>query len=578
MRVCVVSLNRFVHDSPARVLARSLVHVGHDVIVVAGGPGPDTHVDGAEVRFVPTRYPHRRGRAARLLRRLQPPVLRKLIFRRALAAAARATRAEIFHPSTPAAVPVAARAASGGTAFVARRPDWPPAGERDLIRVAPGSPRASVSPAGPGLPLFTPGGTEQERMPSPGRFAGARIALCYRKTDTNPGRYIEAALRRAGVTVDLYTDRVPWTRMASSVDGVVFVESPYPALEVEGRNPGFPVLFWVHHGEHRLMANIRLCERYGAHAVLLAHSWHLAHRFPVPVHRFPFAVAPELFAERGPGLAERRYDVAFVGAGLESDNRAYARRRELLAKLEAALGQERVAFRQGVSAARMAATYEQARLVVDEGGTKHLPITMRVFEALGAGCVVLTDEAPGVELLLERDRHYVAMAGDPVRQARELLGDPLRLREIATAGYEHARRHHTYDHRIDDLMAILDSVRGEAPRPEPQQPGGIAGLVHEDVEVQSVLAFGAGGLDAALPLRDVRDGGEMIGRLRAGAADAVVIGAEGTAHLVEAVLAARRFVYAETQRDEVTRIITDRLPGARFSRGDGLMRVELPEQ
>ena len=189
------------------------------------------------------------------------------------------------------------------------------AGPRALFAPAPHNPQPRVSPAGPGGPYIPPADVRDAGVPEPGRYRDLRIALCFRKTDTNPGKYLEAAMVRAGITVDLHTDEIDWNAVPTATDAVVFVEGPYPALTVMGTNPGIPVLFWVHHGEHHVATNLRLVDRYGAHAVLLAHSWHLAHRFPVPIHRFTFGLAPELVDASIP-WAERKYAVSMVGGQL----------------------------------------------------------------------------------------------------------------------------------------------------------------------------------------------------------------------------------------------------------------------
>src|SRR5690606_25211691 len=108
-----------------------------------------------------------------------------------------------------------------------------------------------------------------------GRHRGRRLGLVRRATAVTPGRYLEAALRRAGVDV-VVADRIDWALLAG-VEAVVVVESLLPPFPIVGDNPGTPVLFWAHHGEHHTAMHRRLVRRYRADAVLLAHSWHLAH-------------------------------------------------------------------------------------------------------------------------------------------------------------------------------------------------------------------------------------------------------------------------------------------------------------
>ena len=101
---------------------------------------------------------------------------------------------------------------------VARDPAWQSAGFSDLIKLAPYRSEAGQPAPGSGSSSSTPASTETGAALRPGRFAGRRLALCYRKTDTNPGRYLEAALLRAGVALEVYTDQVPWARLPSDRD------------------------------------------------------------------------------------------------------------------------------------------------------------------------------------------------------------------------------------------------------------------------------------------------------------------------------------------------------------------------
>ncbi|MFQ5555823.1 MAG: glycosyltransferase, partial [Acidimicrobiia bacterium] len=518
MRVCLVSLNRYRHDRRARTLARSLVAAGHEVVVVASGTHEDGAVDDVPVTYVPPRLPVGWGTVGKVLRRLQPLRVRTLLHRRRLARVARSTAADLFYPTTAACVPIAS-AAAGDASLVARQPQWQAAGRRDIVHLAPHRSTLSVSPSGPGLTLEV---TETGALPAPGRHGGLRIALAYRKTDSNPGRYLEAAMRRAGITVDLHTTGIDWGALPANTDGVVFVEGPYPALRIEGRKPAVPTAMWVHHGEHHLFTNLRLVERYGADAVLLAHSWHLAHRFPVPVHRFPFGVPPELIDGSIPH-DRRRYDAAMVGGQLHRRGGTYARRQQLVDDVEQALGPERVAFVSDVDAATMASIYGDARIVLNEGGTRHYPITMRVFEAVGAGAVLLTDDLPGTDVLFRRDEHYVVLEDDVATQITALLAAPDQLQQIAAAGRDHAMAAHTYDHRVDRLVAVLAGTSGTAGSDAGPESDPMAALIDADVEVQRITRIGAPELDEQLASREVWDVAQVFERLHPATMEAVAV-------------------------------------------------------
>lgn len=86
----------------------------------------------------------------------------------------------------------------------------------------------------------------------------------------------------------------------------------------------------------------------------------------------------------------------------------------------------------------------------------------RVFEAAGAGACLITDAWDGIELFLEPGREIlVARSGDEVAA---LLRDlrPQRARSIGAAARARVLAHHTYDHRADQVDALLQG-RAVAP-------------------------------------------------------------------------------------------------------------------
>lgn len=573
MRISVVSHGRFVNDPRGRALARTLSDVGHDVTIVAAGKRLSDDVDGVPIVYVPTRFPQGGGRRGRILRRLQPKIFRQWLHRRQLVQAVRATSPDTIYPVSGGAVDTATKAA-GSSATVVRDPQWSHAGMADLIDLAVTNPELSQSPAGPGGVYLTPADQRPPSRPRDGRHVGHRMALCYRKTDSNPGKYLEAALRRAGIEVDLHTDSVDFDSLHPDTNSVVFVEGPYPALSIHGTPPSIPIAFWTHHGEHHCQTNIRLAWRYHADAVLLAHSWHMAQRFPVPVHRFPFGVATELLDPSKP-WSERDFDVSMVGGQLRRKGGTYERRQQIVADLEEALGAENCAFEAGVDADYMAELYGNARIIVNEGGVRHYPITMRVLEAVGAGALLLTDDLPGTDQILKRGAHYEVLQSDVVAQVKRLLADPVRNEKRARAALEHARDFQMYEHRVDDLMEILAGVDVSKRPHRDNNLSPMAALVDSDVEVNRVAVFGMPGLGAELRTREIWDGEEMLHRLGAGGVEAVVFGPNPTSHFDVAVRAARRYVYAAAHQDDVRSYFETERPIAEFHQHGDLLRVDL---
>ena len=365
----------------------------------------------------------------------------------------RPSRPDIIHPATSRMTEHADRMAARLGAWVARRPDWARP-ERDLILAVPDHPELSVPGSGP-VPEREPWVNHAGAVPA-GRHPGRRVALCFRSTPAGPGHRLRAALERAGVEV-VVGDRLDLSQL-EGIDLIVIVESPTPPIEMIGPNPGIPVVFWVHHGEHHLDGNLRLAAAYGADLVLLAHSWHLAYRFDRRVERFPFGAEPSLSP---PPFSQRRWDLGFVGA---VEGSAYARRRALLEQARASL--ERVEVRSGISPHEIPDVYRNSRAVLDEGGTRHFPITMRVFEATAAGALLVTDPAPGLELILGDDFMEIPDLG--------LDGDALRTALVdgsgeakALAAHRRVQEMHTYDHRVDLLFGLAHGLSHDHRRVDP---------------------------------------------------------------------------------------------------------------
>ncbi len=255
-----------------------------------------------------------------------------------------------------------------------------------------------------------------------------------------------------------------------------------------------------------------------------------------------------------------------VAAGVDEPQRAYSRRYEVTRRLAAALPGS-TSFRSGVTPEEMAAVYGDSRIVLNDGGDRHRPITMRVFEALGSGAALLTEDVPGLDLLLEPGVHYCILLPDAVEQVRTLLASE-QLASLAAAGERFARGRHTYDHRVDELLRLFAATAaGSAPRRRiPADP--IAAAVDADVDVQTVAVFGA---DLDLPDRAVYAEPAAAARVVRSQVDAVVVGDAGT-DLEAALAGARRYVYATTAIAEAVRAA---LPNAGVTMRGDLVRFDL---
>jgi hypothetical protein len=457
-------------------------------------------------------------------------------------------------------------------ALVHRPPEAPVPADVDLVTVVPGRPELALPTAGLGQ-HHTPGHPMPAYVPEPGRHDGTQAVICYRKTAANPGRYIEAAMSRSGLDVRLETDHIDLGTVDPRAEFVLFVEGPHPTLDVTGTTE-VPVMFWAHHGEHHLYPNIRLTDRYRADVVLLAHSWHLAHWFPAPVHRFPFAVAPELLDPRRP-LEDRQFDIAMVGSKLRGQAWQYRDRQNLVETIETSFPADQVAFMEGISPEAMAALYGDSRVVLNEGGVRHHPITMRVFEAIGSGAALLTDEAPGLELLFDRDLDFRVMTGDVGDDVAALLGDLVTSQAMVDHALERARLSHTYDHRIDELMAIAGSTT-KRDIPEPSTTDDLGRLIDRDIDVQRIVADEPDDLVLQLPDRQVWSLEERRdGRLDPGSMDAAVITTGAVAGNESLLGAARKYIYSMGPVDGMEDFLRRSHPDAVIKSIGGLQRIDL---
>jgi spore maturation protein CgeB len=103
-----------------------------------------------------------------------------------------------------------------------------------------------------------------------------------------------------------------------------------------------------------------------------------------------------------------------------------------------------------------------ARIIVNpHGDFMRWGGNMRLFEACGAGAFQIADDRPGIRDWFEPGRHLVTYR-DPA-DLRELvtfyLAHDDEREAIARAGRAHVLRHHTYDHRMADLIRHVEEVR-----------------------------------------------------------------------------------------------------------------------
>ena len=85
---------------------------------------------------------------------------------------------------------------------------------------------------------------------------------------------------------------------------------------------------------------------------------------------------------------------------------------------------------------------------------------MRVFEAMGAGSLLLTDKVDSLDELFQDGVHLVTYSSldEAVDKAKFYLKNDSLREKIALSGYKEVMDKHTIDHRLD---VILNEINKE---------------------------------------------------------------------------------------------------------------------
>jgi hypothetical protein len=85
-------------------------------------------------------------------------------------------------------------------------------------------------------------------------------------------------------------------------------------------------------------------------------------------------------------------------------------------------------------------------------------VNYRVFETVGAKTLLLSNLVPTIDQLLTPDKHFISYDSlqDLVDKAKYYLEHSDKALEIAEAGYNHVRVHHTYYERTKQLLTVIN--------------------------------------------------------------------------------------------------------------------------
>lgn len=171
---------------------------------------------------------------------------------------------------------------------------------------------------------------------------------------------------------------------------------------------------------------------------------------------FPLASDPDRF--RPYPEAEKLYDVSFIG-------NKYGLRGKLVGGLNAR-GITVAAFGRGwpngpVDADRSAEIFGRSRIILGVGNVgyseKILTLKLRDFDATMSGALYVTHRNPDLEGLFAEGREVACYSNvdECARAIRYYLEHPVERMTIAAAAAARARREHTWDRRIGQLLAMV---------------------------------------------------------------------------------------------------------------------------
>lgn len=285
-----------------------------------------------------------------------------------------------------------------------------------------------------------------------------KLLICYGRTSFTPGRYLEDAFRDIGIQVDVHTSLIDFSKIAvDQYIAVLFIESPsVPPVKVKHiQLAKLPKIFWIHHGENRLTTNKALVQRYQPDLLLMAHSLHLAKAFPTPVKFFPFAMAKHIFNHHTP-LKNRPVDITSVGT---LDPSMYRKRMQAIKKVKEKFHADyQLSFHKRIFLHDLAKAYGESKIVINHTADTIKSLNMRIFEGVGCGSLMLSDEVPKLDTLLEDGKHLILFDShqDLLEKIDYYLTHIDEAQTIASAGYQHLLHHHTYEHRAKTLLDWIE--------------------------------------------------------------------------------------------------------------------------
>jgi hypothetical protein len=153
----------------------------------------------------------------------------------------------------------------------------------------------------------------------------------------------------------------------------------------------------------------------------------------------------------------RIFELGWVG---QTEGPVYRARGRIVKKLAKSFRMNEVVRRH--SAAELALIYRQSEIVVNVGRDDYAQdANVRTFEAMAAGALLITSLPSELSAIGFQDgAHFIGYRSETEIPGlvRAYLADEAARRRIAEAGRELVLREHTYDRRVDTLLAFINGM------------------------------------------------------------------------------------------------------------------------
>lgn len=165
---------------------------------------------------------------------------------------------------------------------------------------------------------------------------------------------------------------------------------------------------------------------------------------------FPNAYPADLIDKRA-DITAKPHDVGFCGSMIGD-------RASWLSEVDRMVQVKRDVFVLGEEMVRCMQTYK-----VSLNRTIANDINYRIFETLGVGTALLTNNPPDLDRLFDDSKHLMTYSStdDLKAKLRYLLDNDSVRESMALAGYQHVRENHTYDIRARELATLLGILPAE---------------------------------------------------------------------------------------------------------------------